>query len=260
MTKYKNIEVNNLDKISFISVNRPNERNALDDLTLNELKQELDNIQWNEEVSCVVITGTGEKAFAAGADISSLKERSSQYYFKSGTTQEFFDYVESYEKPTIAMINGYALGGGLELAMACDIRIVAEHAKLGLPELNLAIIPGAGGTQRLSRLVGKGRALEMILTGRTISSEEAVDIGLASKSVPLNKLKSETIKVAEQIVNKGPLAVKLAKIVVNTGYEVDIKTGLTIEKIAQAYLFNTNDKEEGTSAFLEKKKPKYKGN
>lgn len=105
MTKYKNIEVNNLDKISFISVNRPNERNALDDLTLNELKQELDNIQWNEEVSCVVITGTGEKAFAAGADISSLKERSSQYYFKSGTTQEFFDYVESYEKPTIAMIN-----------------------------------------------------------------------------------------------------------------------------------------------------------
>lgn len=144
--------------------------------------------------------------------------------------------------------------------MACDIRIVAEHAKLGLPELNLAIIPGAGGTQRLSRLVGKGRALEMILTGRTISSEEAVDIGLASKSVPLNKLKSETIKVAEQIVNKGPLAVKLAKIVVNTGYEVDIKTGLTIEKIAQAYLFNTNDKEEGTSAFLEKKKPKYKGN
>ncbi|WP_408010391.1 enoyl-CoA hydratase/isomerase family protein [Pseudalkalibacillus sp. A8] len=173
--------------------------------------------------------------------------------------QQVYDFIEAYKKPTIAMINGFALGGGCELAMACDIRVASTKAKLGLPELNLSIIPGAGGTQRLTRLVGKGKALELILTGKIIPGEEAKNIGLVSEVVEPERLKQKTVEIAEQIIAKGPLAVMLAKLSVNVGAETDMKTALIIEKLSQAILFSSEDKQEGTRAFLEKRKPAFQG-
>src|SRR5699024_5925225 len=187
--------------------------------------------------------------------------RSSDLYeaLKSNGMQQVYDMIENYEKPTIAMINGYALGGGCELAMACDIRIASTNAKMGLPELNLSIIPSAGGTQRLARLVGKGKALEMILTGKMINAEEALQCGLVSEAVEPEELNSKAKAYALQILEKGTLAVKFSKLSIHTGTETDIKTGLLIEKLSQAILFNSNDKNEGTQAFLEKRKPEFQG-
>jgi enoyl-CoA hydratase/carnithine racemase len=173
--------------------------------------------------------------------------------------QAFCDEVEGYEKPTIAAVNGYALGGGCELAMACDIRIASENARFGLPEVTLGILPGAGGTQRLSRLIGKGRAVEMILTGRMMGAEEALSAGLVSKVVPQEGLMDTVKETAGQVLSKGPLAVRLAKLAVQAGYETDQRTGLLIERLAQAILFTSEDKREGTSAFVEKRRPDFKG-
>lgn len=178
---------------------------------------------------------------------------------QSGSMSQVYDMIEACKKPTIAMINGFALGGGCELAMACDIRVASTNAKLGLPELNLAIIPAAGGTQRLARLVGKGKALEMILTGKIIEADEAQAIGLVSEVVSPDELVAKTEEMAEKIISKGPLAVMLAKLSVHHGTETDLKTGLIIEKLSQAILFESEDKLEGTSAFLEKRKADFKG-
>ncbi|WP_347550081.1 enoyl-CoA hydratase-related protein [Pseudalkalibacillus hwajinpoensis] len=254
-----NILVTSEDHIAFLSINRPEIRNALNKETLTEIKDTLEKLEKQDEVKCVVITGEGEKSFAAGADISQLEKKTMYDAFKSGSMQEVYDYIEGYSKPTIAMVNGYALGGGCELAMACDIRIAASHAKFGLPELNLSIIPGAGGTQRLTRLVGRGKALEMILTGKIISSEEAVAIGLITESVEISLLKEKAVVVAKQIISKGPMAVMMAKLAVNMGADTDMKTGLLIEKLSQAILFASEDKNEGTRAFLEKRKPVFQG-
>ena len=173
--------------------------------------------------------------------------------------QAVYDEVEAYEKPTIAAVNGYALGGGCELAIACDIRIASENAKFGLPEVTLSIIPGAGGTQRLARLIGKGRAMDLILTGRMMDAEEAFRAGLVSRVVPPEELTEAVEQTADAILKKGPLAVRLAKLAIQSGYEADQRTGLVIERLAQAVLFTTEDKEEGTSAFLEKREPDFKG-
>jgi enoyl-CoA hydratase/carnithine racemase len=173
--------------------------------------------------------------------------------------QRLYDEIEAYEKPTVAAVNGYALGGGLELAMACDIRIASENARFGLPETALSIIPGAGGTQRLARLVGKGRAMEMILTGRAVDAEEAWAIGLVTKVVPQAGLMDAARETAGQILSKGPLAVRLARLAVQTGFETDQRTGLVVERLAQALLYASEDKREGTSAFIEKRKPDFKG-
>jgi len=173
--------------------------------------------------------------------------------------QGFYDEIERYEKPTIAAVNGYALGGGCELAMACDLRIAQENAKFGLPELHLSILPGAGGIQRLARLVGKGRAIDMILTGTLIDAREAERIGLVSRVVSRGRLMEEVKSVAETILSKGPLAVRLAKMVVHAGFETDQRTGMILEKLAQSLLYTTEDMREGTAAFLEKRKPSFKG-
>ncbi len=173
--------------------------------------------------------------------------------------QNIYSEIEGYEKPTIAAINGFALGGGCEFAMACDIRIASENAKLGLPEVTLGIIPGAGGTQRLSRLVGKGKATEMILTGAIIDAEEAHRIGLVSKVTASGELMQAVRETAETILKKGPLAIRLAKLAIQSGFETDQKTGLIIEKLAQAVLLTTEDKREGTTAFLEKREPRFQG-
>ncbi|WP_227935334.1 enoyl-CoA hydratase/isomerase family protein [Alkalihalobacillus deserti] len=256
---FSNIEVLIKDQIGFITINRPEVRNALNKETLEEFVIALNQLREDSEVGCLVFTGKGEKSFAAGADIAQLKEKNMIDAFRSGGMQEVYDLIEAYEKPTIAMVNGFALGGGCELAMACDIRIASLNAKFGLPELNLSIIPGAGGTQRLARLVGKGKAMELILTGKVITAEEAYRIGLVSEVVHSENLLENVQETAAKILAKGPLAVRLAKLSVNQGTETDMKTGLMIEKLAQAILFSSEDKREGTAAFLEKRSPNFQG-
>jgi enoyl-CoA hydratase len=240
-------------------INRPERRNALNKETLDEITEALETLKHDESVGCVVFTGKGDKSFAAGADIGQLREKTMLDALNYGGMQQVYNLIEAFEKPTIAMINGYALGGGCELAMSCDIRIASANAKIGLPELNLSIIPGAGGTQRLARIVGKGKALEMILMGKIIDANEAFRIGLVSEVTDPEELEKKVEEAAAQILSKGPLAVKLAKIAVNLGSDVDMRTGLMIKKLAQAVLFSSEDKVEGTTAFLEKRKPQYHG-
>lgn len=244
--------------IGGIVVNRPDVRNAMNRRVMEDLRRALDEFREDDGVGVVVLTGAGEKAFVAGADIGELRERTARDGL-AASMQRLCDEIEGYEKPTVAAVNGYALGGGLELAMACDIRIASENARFGLPETALSIIPGAGGTQRLARLVGKGRALEMILTGRALDAEEAWAIGLVTKVVPQAGLMDAARETAGQILSKGPLAVRLARLAVQTGFETDQKTGLVVERLAQALLYASEDKREGTSAFIEKRKPHFKG-
>ena len=244
--------------IGSIVVNRPGVRNAMNRRVMEDLHAALDAFREDDSVGVVVLTGAGEKAFVAGADIGELRERTAHDGL-AARMQRLYDEIEDYEKPTVAAVNGYALGGGLELAMACDIRIASENARFGLPETALSIIPGAGGTQRLARLVGKGRALEMILTGRAVDAEEARAIGLVTKVVPQAELVDAARESAGQILSKGPLAVRLARLAVQTGFETDQKTGLVVERLAQALLYASEDKQEGTSAFIEKRKPEFKG-
>jgi enoyl-CoA hydratase len=257
MNNYQNILVEKSNQLAYIIINLPEQRNPLSLKTLGEMKDALESLKNDNETNCIIFTGQGDKSFAAGADISQLKNRGPLDVFTPGGMQEIYDYIEAYDKPTIAMINGFALGGGCELAMACDIRIASSSAKFGLPELNLGIIPSAGGTQRMARLIGKGKAIDLILTGRIITAEEAEKIGLVSETVPQDQLKEAVERTAAQILSKGPLAVKLAKMVIHAGFDADMKTGLMIEKFAQAVLFSTEDKNEGTSAFLEKRIPEF---
>ena len=244
--------------IGCIVVNRPDVRNAMNRRVMDDLRRALDEFREDDSIGVVVLRGAGEKAFVAGADIGELRERTARDGL-AASMQRLYDEIEGYEKPTVAAVNGYALGGGLELAMACDIRIASENACFGLPETALSIIPGAGGTQRLARLVGKGRALEMILSGRALDAEEAWAIGLVTKVVPQAGLMDAARETAGQILSKGPLAVRLARLAVQTGLETDQKTGLVVERLAQALLYASEDKREGTSAFIEKRKPHFKG-
>lgn len=257
MNNYQNILVEKSNQLAYIIINLPDQRNPLSKETLGEMKDALVRLKDDKEINCIIFTGQGDKSFAAGADISQLQKREPLDVFTPGGMQEIYDYIEAYDKPTIAMINGFALGGGCELAMACDIRIASTNAKFGLPELNLGIIPSAGGTQRMARLIGKGKAVDLILTGKIITAEEAERIGLVSETVPLGELKEAVEKTAVQILSKGPLAVKLAKMAIHAGFDADMKTGLLIEKLSQAILFSTEDKNEGTSAFLEKRTPEF---
>jgi enoyl-CoA hydratase/carnithine racemase len=246
------------DGIGVITVNRPDVRNALNRRVLREMRYALDGFREDNGVGAVVFTGAGEKAFVAGADIGELRERTILDGL-AAHMQRLYDEIEGFEKPTIAAVNGYALGGGCELAMACDIRIAAENGRFGLPETALSIIPAAGGTQRLARLVGKGRAIEMILTGRMIDAEEARGIGLVSRVVPQTQLMDAARETAGTILSKGPLAVRLAKLAIQTGFETDQRTGLVVERLAQTVLYASEDKREGTSAFLEKREPEFNG-
>ncbi|WP_318153109.1 enoyl-CoA hydratase/isomerase family protein [Metabacillus arenae] len=242
--------------VGTIIIDRQEVRNALNQATIKELRVALDELDSIPDLRIIVIKGAGEKAFVAGADIKELHEKSMLEALAPGM-QGIYKKIEQSTKVTIAVINGHALGGGLELALACDIRIAAIHAKMGLPELNLAIIPGAGGTQRLTRMVGKGRALDMILTGKIIDGVEAERIGLVTQVVEGHKLTEATDDIVKSILSKGTLAVQLAKMVVNKGADVDLDTGLMLEKLAQTVIFASEEKEEGTRAFLEKRKPSY---
>lgn len=255
---FEHIKVEKKARIGIITIDRTAVRNALDSQTLHEMEQALRLMEQDDEVGVIVFTGAGDKSFAAGADIRALKDKQALDALLPGMSNTY-RMIENTGKATIAAINGFALGGGCELAMACDIRIAAEHAKIGLPELNLAIIPGAGGTQRLSRIVGKGKALDMILTGEIITAKQAEAIGLVSCAVPADQLWSAVMDKANKILSKGPLAVKLAKLTVNRGFDLDIDSALMMEKLAQAVLFHSEDKNEGAQAFLDKRPSEFKG-
>lgn len=255
---YTTIRTEVTDRIGTVTVNRPEKRNALSKTVLTEIGQVLDAWEDSPDVQAVVFTGAGEKAFIAGADISQLQHYDLAYGL-AAHMQKLYDRIEDYPKPTVAAVNGVALGGGLELAMSCDIRILAENAKVGLPETTLGVLPGAGGTQRLSRLVGKGRAVEMILTSRILTAAEALDHGLCTQVLPGDELLAGVRATVQTILSKGPLAVQMAKLVIGHGAETDQRTGLLLERLAQTLLYTTEDKAEGAGAFLAKRPPEFRG-
>jgi enoyl-CoA hydratase len=253
---FENIKTEIENYVGIITIDRQEVRNALNQATIKELSLALDELNSIPKLRIIVIKGAGEKAFVAGADVKELHDRSMLEALEPGM-QGIYTKIEQATKVTIAVINGHALGGRLELALACDIRIAASHAKIGLPELNIGIIPGAGGTQRLSRMIGKGRAMDMILTGKIIDGVEAERIGLVSQVSDGDKLAEVTEGVVKSILSKGTLAVQLAKMVINKGADVDLDTGLMLEKLAQTVAFASEEKQEGTSAFLEKRNPTF---
>ncbi|GAB4005085.1 enoyl-CoA hydratase/isomerase family protein [Nocardioides ultimimeridianus] len=255
---YETILVDVADRVAVVTLNRPDVRNAINAQVQRDLRAALEVLRDDDAVGVVVITGAGEKAFAAGADIGQLQS----YDLHTGlasSMQRLYDEVESFEKPTIAAVNGYALGGGCELAMACDIRIAATTARFGLPETNLSVLPGAGGTQRMSRLVGVGLAIDLILTGRMLSADEALAAGLATRVAEPSELLAAAREVASAILAKGPLAVRLGKLVIRTGMDADRRTGLVVEQLAQSLLYTTDDKREGAESFLAKRSPEWSG-
>lgn len=219
--------------IAVVTINRPEVRNAVDKETWGLLRKTFENLDSNRDVRAIIVTGAGEKAFVAGADLNSLKVRSVLETLDS-ENNAVVRAIEKVSKPTIAAINGYCLGGGCEIALACDIRIAAEKAKIGQTELNVGILPGAGGTQRLRNLVGQGKAMEMILTGEPVSAQEAYEIGLVNKVVPLDKLMEEAMSMAKKIAEKSPVVTKLAKRAIQNGADLPIDTGLLIEILSQS--------------------------
>ncbi|MBX9974728.1 enoyl-CoA hydratase/isomerase family protein [Cytobacillus firmus] len=255
---FNNILVREEDGIGFIIINRPELRNALNIDTLLEIESALDVLRDDKNIRVIIFTGAGEKSFAAGADISQLNKRTMIDALNPNMTATYRK-IEDYEKPTIAALNGFALGGGLELALACDIRVASLNAKVGLPEVGLGIMPGAGGTQRLSRIIGKGKAMELILTGDVINAAEAERLNLISKAVPQEELMDTAKEYARRIRLKGPLALRMAKAAVNRGADMEMETALYLEKLAQTILIGSEDKLEGTQAFLEKRTPQFKG-
>lgn len=246
--------------ITLITLNRPEAANSLSLQMLNELREAIAACKFDRSVRCVVITGTGEKAFCAGAD---LKERAGmdtgQVRKTVSLIRENMNELEALPQPVIAAVNGVAFGGGTELALACDIRVASETAKFGLTETSLGIIPGAGGTQRLPRLVGKGRAKELIFTARQIDAEEAREIGLVEYIMPAESLLEKALDIANRIVRNGPLAVTQAKFSIDKGFDVDLSTGLSIEQNAYEVTIPTKDRLEGLQAFKEKRSPAFVG-
>ncbi|HHV71971.1 MAG TPA: crotonase [Clostridia bacterium] len=256
---YKNLLLEKKGQIAFVIINRPEVLNALNKDTLIEIKAVFDDLAADPEIRVIILTGSGEKSFVAGADISFMQPMTALEAYEFGSfAQDAFMSIEGNPKPVIAAINGYALGGGCEIAMACDLRIASDKAKFGQPEINLGTIPGFAGTQRLPRLVGKTKAKELIYLGEMIDAEEAYRIGLVNKVVPAEQLLAEAEKIAEKIVAKSGIALKLAKSAIDTGLETDFLTGQNIEAQLFGLTFATEDQKEGMSAFLEKRKAEFK--
>jgi enoyl-CoA hydratase len=253
-----NIRIDIDGAIATLTFDRPAVRNALNLETVDECHAALRDLADRREVGVLILTGAGEAAFVSGADINEMRRRTRDEGL-AAINSSLFAAVERFPRPTIAAINGYALGGGCELALACDIRVAADHARLGQPELGLGIIPGAGATQRLPRIVGLGHAKHLVLTGEIIDARRALEIGLVSAVVPLAELLPKAHEIAERILRQGPLAARLAKLALNASARVDLDSGLLIETLAQTICYESEDKVEGTSAFLEKRKPKFSG-
>ncbi len=257
--KYQNLLLEIQNKIAVVTINRPDKLNALNAQTMSELKDVFNSLNNNDEVYVVILTGSGEKAFIAGADIKELNQLdmiSGKEFAEKG--QEVFNIIENLGKPVIAAVNGFALGGGSEIALACHIRLASENAKFGQPEVNLGIIPGYGGTQRLTRLINSGRAMEYILTGDMIAADEAYRIGLVNHVYPQAELMDKALEMANKIVSKGQNAIRLAIKAVNIVDEVSSREGQNYEASLFALCCGTEDFKEGTSAFLEKRKPAFK--
>lgn len=248
------------DRVVLLTLNRPQVMNSFNFAMLRALEARLDAVRFDPEVRVVIITGAGDRAFCAGADLkerASYSERMVKEFIH--TIRNLFTSIEFMEKPVIAAVNGTALGGGTELALACDLRLASNTASMGLTETRLAIIPGAGGTQRLPRLIGRGKAKELIFTGRRVGADEALEIGLVNKVCAPGDLIGECRAMAAMICEAGPIAVQQAKYAINHGMETDLHTGLAIESNAYRVVIPTEDRLEGLAAFREKRKPVYKG-
>jgi enoyl-CoA hydratase len=255
---HQNIRLEIVESIATLTIDRPAVKNALDLGTVDEMREALTALAANQDAGVLIITGAGEAAFVSGADINEIRARGRDEGL-AAINSSLFAEIERFPKPTVAAINGYALGGGCELALACDIRIASDTAKFGQPELGLGIIPGAGATQRLPRLIGMGRAKHLILTGDVIDAKEALEIGLVTAIAPPGQLQIRARELAKKILRQGPLAARLAKLALNASARVDLDSGLLIETLAQALCYSSDDKLEGTTAFLEKRKAKFTG-
>jgi len=256
---YETLLIERRDRVTIITINRPEKRNALNIQTREEGARILEELRDDESVGVVVFTGAGDKAFIAGADIAEFAGRTALTQRDVMMGRSLFTAIDAFPKPIIAMINGYCLGGGCELALACDIRISSETASFGQPEINLGIIPGGGGTQRLTRLVGEGKAMELILTGDIINAQAAYTLGLVNMVVPAADLEAKTMEIANRIAEKSPVALRLAKEAVKLASRSNLDEGLRREVDLFALCFSSEDKDEGVKAFLEKRKPVFKG-
>ncbi len=259
---YEDIRVTKDGAVATIAVDRPKVMNAIRHVTMLEIQDALEkDILKDDEIHVVVLTGTGDKAFISGGDISIMNagEGYVETVYEVPNGQAICSYIENFPKPVIARINGVALGGGTEVALSCDIRVSVDSAKFGLPEIRLGIIPGYGGTQRLPRLIGVGKAKELIMTGDYISAREAMDIGMLNHVVSADQLDEKVQEIADKIASKGAFALYMAKTAINNGIQADLKTGLAMEAMCFGLVMGTEDKTEGMTAFLEKRKANFKG-
>jgi enoyl-CoA hydratase len=257
--QYKNILIEKKNNTAIVTMNRPEKLNALNNETLTELEAVFTELKYDENIFVVIITGSGEKAFVAGADIAELNKLdmiAGKEFAERG--QRILNLIENLDKPVIAAVNGFALGGGSEISLACHIRLASENAKFGQPEVNLGVIPGFGGTQRLTRLINSGRAMEYILTGDMIDAQEALRIGLVNKVYKKEELIEKALEMANKICSKGQQAIRMAEKAVNIVDEVSSKEGQNYEASLFAICCGTEDAKEGTAAFLEKRKPNFK--
>ena len=257
MSNYQSILVDRDERVGIVTLNRPKELNAINFQLVSELANALEELDRDEEIRCMVITGAGEKAFAAGADIKEMSGKSLVEMMLRGF--QAWERIRRIQKPLIAAVDGYALGGGCELAMHCDMIVASEDAHFGQPEITLGVIPGAGGTQRLARTLGKYRTMEMVLTGVQATAQEMADRGLVNRVVPKGEHLSEAVKLAKEVAALGPIAVRLAKQAVLAAFETTLEEGLEIERKNFLLLFATEDKREGMQAYIEKRKADFKG-
>lgn len=253
-----NTDIARHGQVAVLRVNRPEVRNALDLATVREMADAVAALTADKTFGAIVITGAGGAVFVSGADINDIRARKRNDGL-AAINSTLFSAIDKCPKVTIAAVNGLALGGGCELALACDLRIAASHARFGQPETGLGIIPGAGATQRLPRIVGLGRAKHLILTGEAIDAQKALEWGLVSQVVPAEELETQALALAERVLSRGPLAIRLAKLALNASARVDLDSGLLIETLAQAICFESADKQEGTAAFLEKRPARFTG-
>ncbi len=255
---YETILTSKLGNVGIITLNRPQAMNALSTKLVAEMISALSEFEKDDEVRCLVITGS-ERAFSAGADIKEMADMTAVQMTMTGHFFPLWDKVGRFPKPIVGALSGFVLGGGLELAMSLDVLVASETTQLGQPEIDIGVMPGGGGTQRLTRAVGKYKAMEMILTGKRIGAEEAKTLGLVSRVVPKEAYLLEAMKVAYEIASKSPVAIRLAKMAVNKAFEMGLTQGIDFERELFYLLFASEDKEEGMKAFMEKRKPEFKG-
>ncbi|HYJ90890.1 MAG TPA: enoyl-CoA hydratase-related protein [Pyrinomonadaceae bacterium] len=259
MPTNETITVERRGAVAVLTINRPDKLNALNEQVHAEAVAALDELKHDDSVRVLVIKGAGEKAFVAGADIREFQQQTPITQREQFQEKTLFNSIDTFPKPVIAMINGFCLGGGNEIALACDLRIAGENAKFSQPEINLGLIPGGGGTQRLTLLIGEGRAMEMMLTGDMIDAETALKFGLLNHIYPSDELEAKTMELANKIADKAPIALQLAKEAVKFASRSNLDEGLRREVDLFALCFSTEDKQEGVAAFLEKRKPAFKG-